>query len=236
MKKLLISLTFLIGIIMLCGISVSAESYTVKQGDTLTKIAKQQLGDSRKYTNIFEANKDKISDPNKIYIGMVLLIPEKPVSVSRGITEIAETVISTMDLREPCGLTAEQIDMGIGQLVGLGKYFKAAEGIYHVNAVLLAAIAMHESGGGTSRIAKNKKNLFGHGSCTDDPYAASTTFKSEAEGIYTVARLLNGEYLSPNGKYFEGYSVRDINVHYAEDKDWYKDVEAWMKRIMEVGE
>ncbi len=50
-------------------------SYTVQPGDTLSKIAKQHLGDANAYMKIFEANKDQLSDPDKIKPGQVLKIP-----------------------------------------------------------------------------------------------------------------------------------------------------------------
>ena len=54
---------------------VQATTYTVKSGDTLSKIAKQYLGDANAYMRIFEANKDQLNDPDKIKPGQVLKIP-----------------------------------------------------------------------------------------------------------------------------------------------------------------
>jgi nucleoid-associated protein YgaU len=54
----------------------AATTYTVKSGDTLSKIAKQHLGDANAYMKIFEANRDQLSDPDKIYPGQVLKIPQ----------------------------------------------------------------------------------------------------------------------------------------------------------------
>ena len=51
------------------------QSYTVQSGDTLSKISKQFYGDANQYMRIFEANRDKLKDPNKIQIGQVLAIP-----------------------------------------------------------------------------------------------------------------------------------------------------------------
>ena len=51
------------------------KTYTVQAGDTLSKIAKQFYGNANSYMKIFEANKDKLSDPNKIQAGQVLKIP-----------------------------------------------------------------------------------------------------------------------------------------------------------------
>ena len=52
-----------------------AKTYTVQPGDTLSKIAKQFYGNANAYMKIFDANRDKLSDPNKIQVGQVLKIP-----------------------------------------------------------------------------------------------------------------------------------------------------------------
>jgi LysM repeat protein len=52
-----------------------AKTYTVKSGDTLSKIAKQHLGDANAYMKIFEANRDQLSNPDLIKPGQVLKIP-----------------------------------------------------------------------------------------------------------------------------------------------------------------
>jgi len=52
------------------------QSYTVKSGDTLSKISQQYYGSAGQYMKIFEANKDQLSDPNKIQPGQVLKIPK----------------------------------------------------------------------------------------------------------------------------------------------------------------
>ena len=51
-------------------------TYTVKPGDTLSKIAKQMLGDGNAYMSIFNLNRDQLSDPDKIQPGQVLKIPQ----------------------------------------------------------------------------------------------------------------------------------------------------------------
>lgn len=50
--------------------------YTVKSGDSLSKIAKEVYGDPMKYGIIFEANKPMLKDPDKIYPDQVLRIPQ----------------------------------------------------------------------------------------------------------------------------------------------------------------
>ena len=50
-------------------------TYTVQKGDTLSRIAKEMLGDANAYMDIFNANKDQLKDPDKIKPGQVLKIP-----------------------------------------------------------------------------------------------------------------------------------------------------------------
>ena len=52
------------------------DTYTVKSGDSLSKIAKNFYGDAMQYNKIFEANKDQISNPDLIQPGWVLKIPK----------------------------------------------------------------------------------------------------------------------------------------------------------------
>ena len=55
--------------------AASGATYTVKAGDTLSQIAKDKLGSASAYMEIFNANKDVLSDPDKIKPGQVLKIP-----------------------------------------------------------------------------------------------------------------------------------------------------------------
>jgi Flp pilus assembly protein TadD/LysM repeat protein len=53
----------------------AAASYTVRQGDTLSKIAKKYYGNGRKYLALMDANRTTLAHPDKIYPGMVVRIP-----------------------------------------------------------------------------------------------------------------------------------------------------------------
>jgi nucleoid-associated protein YgaU len=57
------------------GAGGGSQTYTVKPGDTLSKIAKEHLGDANAYMDIFNANKDQLKDPDKIKPGQVLKMP-----------------------------------------------------------------------------------------------------------------------------------------------------------------
>ena len=67
------------------GVTASVETtaekvggtYTVQKGDSLSKIAKQELGDANAWKRIFEANRDVLDDPDKIQPGQTLKLPPK---------------------------------------------------------------------------------------------------------------------------------------------------------------
>ena len=50
--------------------------YTIKSGDSLSKIAGSEYGDVHKWKALFEANREVIKDPDLIYPGQIILIPE----------------------------------------------------------------------------------------------------------------------------------------------------------------
>ncbi len=53
----------------------SSRTYTVKPGDTLSKIAKDFYGNANEYNKIFQANQDQLESPDKIRVGQELVIP-----------------------------------------------------------------------------------------------------------------------------------------------------------------
>ena len=58
------------------GSSGGGQQYTVKSGDTLSKIAKQFYGDAGAWKRIFDVNREQISNPDKIQVGQKLYIPQ----------------------------------------------------------------------------------------------------------------------------------------------------------------
>lgn len=54
-----------------------AEFYTIQSGDSLSKIAQRYYGDANAYNKIFEANREVIGDPDKIYPGQQIRIPKQ---------------------------------------------------------------------------------------------------------------------------------------------------------------
>lgn len=62
---------------------VNIEKYTVQKGDTLQEIAKEFYGTTKKWTKIYEANKDILKGPDKVYPGQVINIPLEPLKETK---------------------------------------------------------------------------------------------------------------------------------------------------------
>ena len=56
---------------------VGGQTYTIGKGDTLSKIAKEHYGSANAWKQIFEANRDTIEDPDRIFPGQVIKLPPK---------------------------------------------------------------------------------------------------------------------------------------------------------------
>jgi beta-N-acetylglucosaminidase len=126
------------------------------------------------------------------------------------------------DLTKPSGETAAKLDSFLAgsALAGLGASFMSAETTYHVSARYFVAHAILESAWGTSAIAHDKHNLFGYGANDANPYGDAVSFPSFDSCIQFVAQKVAQDYLSPNGAFFHGPTLRGMNVDYASDPLW----------------
>ncbi|HDX9580471.1 TPA: SH3 domain-containing protein, partial [Bacillus pseudomycoides] len=144
-------------------------------------------------------------------------------------------------IRATSTYTAEDIDNFLRRnsadspLIGTGKYFVNAAQKYSLNAGYLLSHAILESGWGKSRIARDKKNLFGFRAVDSDPYNGATAFKTWAEGINFCASYIDQNYLNPNGWTYNGGNLGDksqgMNVMYASDENWGQQIAALMNRL-----
>ena len=164
--------------------------------------------------------------------------------------ELLSTLSKNMQLNKPSGLTLEQFEKIFaneskdknGTFKDNAKYFYYIEQSYGINGVFVAAIGIHESAWGTSKIATNKKNLFGYGAYDMNAYASAYEYNGYAAGIDMVARVLVKNYLNPKGtsiyngevatgKYYNGSTLSGVNKRYATDKNWANAVYNWMEYL-----
>lgn len=149
----------------------------------------------------------------------------------KGSENISEN--SYLYLTNKTDFSAEELEAGLKntELLGLGKDFKNAEDKYGVNAILLMAMAKHETGNGDSYLAKEKNNLFGFNAIDQDPINKANHFKNKGESINHVAKFLKENYLSKDGKFYNGISTSSIGKLYASDPYWSEKVDYMMREV-----
>ena len=163
--------------------------------------------------------------------------------------ELLSTLSFGMALNKPSGLTLEQFKTILSDSKDKNKifeqnaeYFYYIEKEYNINGVFVAAVGIHESNWGTSKIAQEKYNLFGYGAYDSNPYNGAYTFSDYSECIDLLARVFVKYYLNPagtsiyggetaSGKYYNGPTLSGINQKYATDKNWANSVYTTMKYL-----
>ena len=163
--------------------------------------------------------------------------------------ELLKNLSFNMNLNKPSGLSLEQFKKVLTDSKDVNKiftnnaeYFYYIEKQYNINGLFVASIGIHESAWGTSKIAKDKCNLFGYGAYDSNPYNGAYTFSSYAESIDLMARVLTKYYLNPKGtkiynsevatgSYYNGATVSGVNTKYATDKNWANAVYNYMKYL-----
>ncbi len=141
------------------------------------------------------------------------------------------------DLTLPSGENAQTIDDFLAgtALAGLGSTYMEAEHDYGVSARYLVAHSIEESGWGTSAIAQDDNNLFGWNADDADPAGDASRFPSFAACILFVAQAVRVEYLTPEGEYYHGPTLRGMNVDYASDPFWASKIAAIAQSIPRPG-
>lgn len=137
------------------------------------------------------------------------------------------------DITKPSGITSEQLYSAL-EGTKLQKYanvFIEAEQRYGVNAVFLTSLAALESGWGTSEFARVRNNLFGFQSYDKD-LNKTAKFSSKTECIYFVAKYLQQQYLSTEGKHYTGVRIIDINKKYSTSEEWKNKIVSIMNTLV----
>jgi len=154
-----------------------------------------------------------------------------------------------MALNTPSGFSLEQFKLALTDSEDKNKtfednaeYFYYIESQYSINGMFVAAVGIHESAWGTSKIAINKKNLFGYGAYDSNPYNGAYKFETYSESIDLIARVFVKYYLNPaktpiygdevaSGAYYSGNTLSAVNKRYATDKNWAKSVYKHMQYL-----
>ena len=165
---------------------------------------------------------------------MEQIVGRNTISSRGGRVDVMHMSATTMPVTMPSGFSAARFErVFAGTLLeGIGAALVQAEAETGINALVLAAIAAHESGWGRSKLARDKNNLAGLGAYDGQEYSAGIRFDSRAESIMFLAELLAVKY-APGGKYYGGsHDLQGIRVKYASDPRWPEKVAGCMRAIV----
>jgi LysM repeat protein len=158
----------------------AARTYTVRSGDSLSKISEGYYGTSAHWQWIYEANRSKISNPNDIYVGERLAIPAHAPAVSAYTPRHAKTGAKV----KSAVLTSSSTPSGTLGCGGLEALWEDAGGS-HAEAFMAAEIAMAESGG--RQYALSPTNDYGYWQINGSHGPAEATFNPMGNAKAAIA-------------------------------------------------
>jgi len=137
--------------------------------------------------------------------------------------EIDQYIMQKLTEVESSGASIYKDATTKSKLIGLGSVLKDVEANAHINAMLILALAQHESAYGMSDHAQNLNNLFGLYVYDTNPL--NKKFDSVGTNINElVEKFLQPNYITPGGRYTNGSVVGSkaigFNVKYASDPFW----------------
>lgn len=116
-----------------------------------------------------------------------------------------------------------------------GDAFTKNQLLYGVNSLIIYAMALHESGRGTSKIAILNNNLFGWGAVDSSPLQSAKIYDSISEGIAEhMGKQIRGYLSTDNWRYFGsilGNKRNGMNTKYASDPYWGQKIASWAYKI-----
>lgn len=196
---------FFFALFTLSAQKANAAEYTVQQGDSLATIAQSQLGDENRWIDIYDLNKDLVSDPNTVYNGMRLQVPllqlSAPVSdislgsdqlptniVTQSVQEVQivkkvfKPVVAVASTTFQTPAIAQAPSLGTGEAV-YDSVINAAAMKHHVDSGLMKRMLACESG-----FNPNARN---------------------ASGASGIAQFMYGTYMGSWNYYNQQYSYMD---------------------------
>ena len=253
------------------GTGKYSSNYKVKKGDTIyiisdrASIMVEPYEESQKIATLTKGKEVKVSSiedtwykissidatgyvkkENTTYINPNIEYEEENFNVN---SANIQKLSLGMALNKPSGLSLEQFRKVLSDTKDVNKifynnaqYFYYIEQQYNINGIFVASVGIHESAWGTSKISKNKYNLFGYGAYDSSPYNSAYSFSDYSECIDLIARVFVKYYLNPKGTsiyggekamgtYYNGPTLTGVNTKYATDKNWANAVYTHMKYL-----
>ena len=128
------------------------------------------------------------------------------------------------NITEPSGVSYEQLAYALKD-TKLSAYidsFLTVEKNYGINSLAMIGIVANESAWLNSDRTQRQNNVTGYAVYSDSSKGVS--FSSIDESILTTAKLLQTDYINPQGRFYNGLSVSDVNIMYSSDVKWNSTV------------
>lgn len=122
-------------------------------------------------------------------------------------------------------ITNDKAGSSSSKMKNMGQYYIENQNTYGTNALLMFGVSGNESAWGTSAIAMDKNNLFGHGAVDSNPYYGANGYANPQTSIkYHAEKFISNGYLDNEDWRYNGGHLGDklsgINVRYASDPYW----------------
>ena len=122
-------------------------------------------------------------------------------------------------------ITNDKVGSSSSKMKNMGQYYIDNQNTYGTNALLMFGVSGNESKWGTSAIAQDKNNLFGHGAVDNNPYYGANGYENPQTSIkYHAEKFISNGYLDNEDWRYNGGHLGDklsgINVRYASDPYW----------------
>ena len=128
------------------------------------------------------------------------------------------------NITEPSGVSYEQLAYALKD-TKLSAYidsFLTVEKNYGINSLAMIGIVANESAWLNSDRTQRQNNVTGYAVYSDSSKGVS--FSSIDESILTTAKLLQTDYINPQGSFYNGLSISDVNIMYSSDAKWNSTV------------
>ena len=226
-----------ISALVITGALALSTAYEARQDElrALEQECDQQLQQLREMREQLEDASERLQELETMLLNLQrteLIMNGAPgaLSPSRG----GRVSVVNMPVTTPSGFSAARFEQAFAGtlLEGLGSALVQAEAETGINALVLAAIAAHESGWGRSKLARDKNNLAGLGAYDGREYSAGIKLDSRTASIMFLAELLAVHY-APGGQFYGGsHDLAGIGVRYASDPRWAAKVAGCMRVIV----
>ena len=135
------------------------------------------------------------------------------------------------NITELSGVTYEQLSYALKdtKLSTCIDSFLTVEKHYNINSLVMIGIVANESAWLTSNRTLKQNNVTGYAVYSDNSKGAS--FSSIDESILKTAELLCKDYIDPQGRFYKGLSISNVNEMYSSDSEWDNTVESIATQI-----